>query len=167
MKHGFKVGDADYDIGLSRTADGYCLHLGSEHFAFQLRPAEAGGWILASGSEVDHLAIAVDGDQVHIHLDGETYQLRFEHALQRLAELNESSAADVIRSAMPGNLISLDVAVGDHVKQGQTLLMMESMKMETTIVAPRDGVVAELHVAPGQSFDKDALLLTLEAQPDD
>jgi biotin carboxyl carrier protein len=44
---------------------------------------------------------------------------------------------------------------------------MESMKMETTIAAPRDGVVEAVHFAPGQTFDRDALLLSLEASGED
>ncbi len=171
MKHGFKFKDAEYDVGLSRSGDGYRLHLNGQTWPFTLHPGEEGNWILSSQNGgrtvIDHLAVAVDGDDVHIHLDGETHSLRFEHALERLAQLNEAGAADAIRAAMPGSLISLSVATGDAVKKGQTLLVMESMKMETTIVAPRDGVIAEVLVAAGQTFDKDAVLLSLESQDED
>ena len=166
MKHGFKFKDNEYDIGLSRSADGYRLHHAGQVWPFTLQASEEGGWILASNASgrrvIDHLAVAVDGDEVHIHLDGDTHTLRFEHALERLAQLNEAGAADAIRATMPGSLISLSVAPGDAVKKGQTLLIMESMKMETTIVAPRDGVIAEVLLASGQTFDKDAVLLSLE-----
>lgn len=171
MRHGFKFQDSEYDVGLSRSADGYRLHRDGEQWPFTLQPSEDGGWILgsrAAGAQVlDHLSVAVDGDDVHIHLDGQTYTLRFEHALERLAQLNEAGAADAIRATMPGSLISLAVASGDSVKKGQTLLVMESMKMETTIVAPRDGIIAEVLVDAGQTFDKDAVLLALEPQDSD
>ncbi len=164
MKHGFVIYDDEHDVGLSRAAQGYRLHLNGQVLKFDLQPGEAGDWVLKSGHAIDHLHIAVDGDDVHIHLDGETYQLRFEHALQRLAELADGSAVDSIKASMPGSLISLDVATGDAVKKGQTLLVMESMKMETTIVAPRDGVIADVQVSAGQTFDKDAVLLSLEPE---
>ncbi len=171
MKHGFKFNDNEYDIGLSRSAQGYRLHHDGQAWPFTLQPGEEGGWILGSSAGgrrvIEHLAVAVDGDDVHIHLDGHTHTLRFEHALERLAQLNEAGAADAIRATMPGSLISLAVAAGDAVKKGQTLLVMESMKMETTIVAPRDGVIAEVLVAAGQTFDKDAVLLSLEPQDAD
>jgi biotin carboxyl carrier protein len=51
------------------------------------------------------------------------------------------------------------------VSKGQTLLVMESMKMETTLVAPRDGVVATVRFEKGQTFERDAVLLTLEPAP--
>lgn len=164
MKHGIKLNEDDYDVALSRSLQGYRLHVGERSLPFAMQAAENGGYVLRDTAGAAHLAAAVDGDQIHIHLEGETFTLHFEHALQRLAEINEASTADVIKATMPGSLISLQVTTGDHVKQGQTLLVMESMKMETTIVAPRDGVIAELRVEPGQTFDKDAVLLSLEPE---
>ncbi|MGJ8670363.1 MAG: biotin/lipoyl-containing protein [Oceanococcus sp.] len=166
MKHGLLIYDQEHDLGLSRSADGYRLHHDGEVMDFKLNPRETGGWLLHSGHEIDSLHIAIDGDDVHIHLRGETYQLRFEHALQRLAQSNAGATSDMIKATMPGNLISLEVTAGDTVEKGQTLLVMESMKMETTIVAPRDGLIADVLVAPGQTFDKDAVLLSLQPESD-
>jgi 3-methylcrotonyl-CoA carboxylase alpha subunit len=55
------------------------------------------------------------------------------------------------------------VAVGATVRQGQELLVMEAMKMELALKAPRDGVVADLRVAEGDFVDADAVLVALEA----
>jgi 3-methylcrotonyl-CoA carboxylase alpha subunit len=63
---------------------------------------------------------------------------------------------------MPGSLVAVQIKPGDTVSKGQTLLVMESMKMETTIAAPRDGVVQTVHFDKGQTFDRDALLITLQ-----
>ena len=124
MKHGFLINEDAHDVGLSRAGQGYRLHHDGQVMEFDLHPGEAGGWILQSGHQVAQLQIAVDGDDVHIHLNGETYQLRFEHALQRLAQLSDASATDTIKATMPGSLVSLDVAPGDSVKKGQTLLVL-------------------------------------------
>ncbi len=161
MQHGFKLGETEYDVGLSRAKNGYRLHVNGQTISVNLVAGEEGDLVLTTGAHLDHITLAVDGDDVFIHLDGETYQLQFEHALQRLAEMAEGSAADSVKATMPGSLVSLAVGEGDHVVTGQTILIMESMKMETTITAPRDGVVQTLHVAVGQTFDKDALLVTL------
>ncbi|MGB1581642.1 MAG: acetyl-CoA carboxylase biotin carboxyl carrier protein subunit [Nevskiales bacterium] len=164
MKHGFKLGEAEFDVGLSRSADGYRLHIDGQTINFKLFPGEEGDWVLHTEGAIDHISLAQDGDDVYIHLDGETYQLQFEHALQRLSEMAQGSADDNVKATMPGSLVSLAVAEGDIVKTGQTLLVMESMKMETTIIAPRDGVVESIHFAAGQTFDKDAVLITLQAE---
>lgn len=168
MKHAFQIGEATYDVGLSRAKVGYRLHLDQEdhdiEIPINLIPGEEGDWVLTTGNDVDHISLAVDGDDVFIHLDGETYQVSFQHVLERLAQLSDAAGADAIRATMPGSIVSLDVAEGDHVKQGQTILIMESMKMETTIVAPRDGVVESLQLDVGQTFDKDAVLVVMQAE---
>lgn len=164
MQHGFKLNEAEYDVGLSRAKEGYRLHVNGKTIPVNLIQGPEGDWVLTTDGDVDHITLAVDGDDAYIHLDGETYHLQFEHSLQRLAELSEGSAADSVKATMPGSLVSLAVAEGDHVVTGETILIMESMKMETTIVAPRDGVVETLHIAVGQTFDKDALLVTLQPE---
>jgi 3-methylcrotonyl-CoA carboxylase alpha subunit len=62
---------------------------------------------------------------------------------------------------MPGKVVSFAVKTGDKVKAGQPLAVMEAMKMEHTISAPKDGVVAELLYAPGDQVADGAELLKL------
>ncbi len=62
---------------------------------------------------------------------------------------------------MPGTVIAIAVAEGQQVSSGDPLVVIESMKLETTIKAWRDGIVESIHVSVGRSFDKDAPLLTL------
>jgi 3-methylcrotonyl-CoA carboxylase alpha subunit len=63
---------------------------------------------------------------------------------------------------MPGKVISLLVAAGTAVTKGQPLAVMEAMKMEHTLAAPRDGTVAELLYAVGDQVAEGAELLRLE-----
>jgi 3-methylcrotonyl-CoA carboxylase alpha subunit len=62
---------------------------------------------------------------------------------------------------MPGKVVSFAVKVGDKVKAGQTLAVMEAMKMEHTIAAPKEGEVTELLYAPGDQIAEGAELLKL------
>ena len=64
----------------------------------------------------------------------------------------------VVRSPMPGTVLVVKAAEGDRVHAGQPLLVLEAMKMEHTLVAPIDGVVAELRARPGQAVALDAVL---------
>jgi 3-methylcrotonyl-CoA carboxylase alpha subunit len=77
-----------------------------------------------------------------------------------------TAASGAILAPMPGTVIAVDVAAGDIVKKGQKLLTLEAMKMEHTLVAPFDGVVAELHAAPGGLVQIEALLARIEAVGD-
>ena len=77
--------------------------------------------------------------------------------------LPENRAADTGRltAPMPGKVISFAVKAGDKVSKGQALAVMEAMKMEHTIAAPGDGVVAELMYGPGDQVAEGAELLKL------
>ncbi len=68
-----------------------------------------------------------------------------------------------LTAPMPGKLVSFAVKAGDAVKAGQTLAVMEAMKMEHTIAAPKDGVVAEIMYAPGDQVMDGAELIKLGA----
>ena len=68
-----------------------------------------------------------------------------------------------IVSPMPGKIIAVEVAAGDAVTKGQKLLTLEAMKMEHTLTAPFDGVVAELFAVAGAQVQVEALLVRIEA----
>jgi 3-methylcrotonyl-CoA carboxylase alpha subunit len=68
-----------------------------------------------------------------------------------------------ILSPMPGRIIAVNVAAGDMVTKGQKLLTLEAMKMEHTLTAPFDGVVAELNAEAGAQVQVEALLVRIEA----
>jgi pyruvate carboxylase len=77
-------------------------------------------------------------------------------------------AADIsdplqVGAPIPGLIASIAVSVGQKVAKGDRLLMMEAMKMQTTVYAPVDGVVESLHVALGDTVESKDLLVRLRA----
>ena len=66
-----------------------------------------------------------------------------------------------VNSPLPGSVISVAVKEGQAVKKGDTLLVLESMKMENPIMADCDGTVTKIAVAPGQSVMQDDLLVVI------
>lgn len=62
---------------------------------------------------------------------------------------------------MPGNILDVKVKPGDSVKAGDTLLILEAMKMENEISAPQDGTIASIDVRKGDVVDSGALLCTM------
>jgi 3-methylcrotonyl-CoA carboxylase alpha subunit len=85
-------------------------------------------------------------------------------AIDLLAHAGEDqSEGGRLTAPMPGKVVSFAVQAGDTVSKGQPLAVMEAMKMEHTIAAPQDGVVAELLYAPGDQVAEGAELLKLSA----
>jgi propionyl-CoA carboxylase alpha chain len=66
---------------------------------------------------------------------------------------------DLLRCPMPGLVIDVTVGGGEYVRKGQELFRIESMKMQSSITAPRDGEIAEVLVSPGQTVETDQVLL--------
>jgi 3-methylcrotonyl-CoA carboxylase alpha subunit len=84
--------------------------------------------------------------------------------LDALAHAGEAPAeGGRLTAPMPGKVVSFAVKAGDKVSKGQVLAVMEAMKMEHTIAAPAEGVVAELLYAPGDQVAEGAELLRLSA----
>jgi biotin carboxyl carrier protein len=67
-----------------------------------------------------------------------------------------------LRAVIPGRILSVQVVQGDAVVAGQQLLVIEAMKMQNELRAPRDGVVARVDAAPGRTIEVGELLLALE-----
>ena len=84
-------------------------------------------------------------------------------ALPRFPEPGSAVEKGSLVAPMPGNVIRLGAAVGDAVTAGQPLIWLEAMKMEHTITAPTDGVLAELNVATGQQVEVGAVLARVES----
>jgi len=76
---------------------------------------------------------------------------------------SRAAGANVVRAPMPGTMIEVLVAVGDEVAAGQTLAIMEAMKIEHLLTAPNAGVISAIHTAAGSSVDEDAILIELGA----
>ncbi len=80
--------------------------------------------------------------------------------------VSESAGADVgssrIQAPIPGKVVAVHVAVGDEVEAGQSLVVLDAMKMENELAAERSGTVATVHVAPGDTVDSGTVLVDLE-----
>ena len=114
-------------------------------------PVRAGGWyegerlVVRSAGVTRSYRRARDGETTWIN----NWPLLETEPLS--ARKGRAGASDgAVGSPMPGTVLLLKVAAGDHVKAGQPLLVVEAMKMEHTVVAPIDGAVAELAVHAGQ-----------------
>lgn len=162
MRDAFLIGDAEHEAWLARTGDGaYALHALGRVVPVALALDASGTGLLKVGAATLPVTVAARGDDVFVHLDGAAWRLTHRHPLLRAAAHAHAGADDEIRAPMPGTAVSVAVAPGDRVARGATLMVMESMKLETTITADRDATIAQVHVAAGRTFDRGALLVTL------
>jgi acetyl/propionyl-CoA carboxylase alpha subunit len=101
-----------------------------------------------------------DGNSCTVWLGGRTYRLQratTSHQAETVA-----SASGEIAAVMPGKLLRLEVAVGDTVSEKQTVAIMESMKMESALPAPKAGRVTEIRCQPGQVVDMGQVIMVID-----
>ena len=70
--------------------------------------------------------------------------------------------SNVVTAMLPGTIVKILVEVGEEVKVGQTLLILEAMKMENEVVSPKDGVVKEIKVKEGMRVETGDALVVIE-----
>ncbi|WP_046731614.1 biotin carboxylase N-terminal domain-containing protein [Streptomyces humi] len=97
-------------------------------------------------------------DGTWLGLDGDAWQVRDHDPVAATLDRGAHSGADSLTAPMPGTVTVVKVAVGDEVTAGQSLLVVEAMKMEHVISAPHAGTVAELDVRPGTTVAMDQVL---------
>ncbi|MFT7585402.1 MAG: biotin carboxyl carrier protein, partial [Cellvibrionaceae bacterium] len=76
-------------------------------------------------------------------------------------ELDNDTGMVPTKSPMPGVIVNVLVEVGQMISKGETMVILESMKMENELKATRDGKVFEIKVSAGQTVEKDALLVVV------
>jgi 3-methylcrotonyl-CoA carboxylase alpha subunit len=101
-----------------------------------------------------------ESGQLWLVENAQTYALSPDHA--RGSGHHAAHDGDIL-SPMPGRIIAVDVTTGQSVTKGQKLLTLEAMKMEHSLTAPFDGVVAELNAETGAQVQVEALLARIEA----
>jgi Acetyl/propionyl-CoA carboxylase, alpha subunit len=130
---------------------------------------------------------SVEGSQAEIEVNGKSYSIVLEEELNPLktpilvrkevvskpgenkitakaAPMPPSNkpSANGIKAPLPGSIIRVVANVGDTVKEGDLLLVMESMKMENNILSEKNGVIKTIDVEQGQAVLQDDILMTLE-----
>ncbi|MGM0216874.1 biotin/lipoyl-containing protein [Enterococcus sp. AZ109] len=107
--------------------------------------------------------------QYEITVDGQVYQVSLKEISAQEATAAKTNpvpkpakgSGKEIPAPMAGNILSINVKIGDTVSTGDTLVVLEAMKMENEIVSPIDGVVSEIMVETNQTVESGQLLILL------
>jgi 3-methylcrotonyl-CoA carboxylase alpha subunit len=134
------------------------LALDGRRLSLHIEPTAAGLLIALDGQRA-RLQVYRLGEQVHVFGAGGATQITVIDLLAHAGVAQHEAGR--LTAPMPGKVVSFAVQAGDKVSRGQALAVMEAMKMEHTIAAPADGVVAEILYAPGDQVQEGAELLTL------
>ena len=117
--------------------------------------------------EVPNITVGVDAETAHVDVEGRSMPFTIapppsiEDAVRHAVSVE--SGASVLMAPMPGRVVAVRTASGASVEAGDTLIVIEAMKMEHSVVAPMPGTVTSLHVVEGQQVQRGELLAEIAA----
>jgi len=114
---------------------------------------------------IEVVMLDAEDKKAEIKVNGTRYDLtitdQFDQLLKQLGMDNLASSKVLqVKAPMPGLVLSTLVTVGDEVKKGDSLLVLEAMKMENMIKSPTDGIVKSITVKSGDKVEKNEVLVT-------
>jgi biotin carboxyl carrier protein len=118
------------------------------------------GFLVQAGENRVQMQMAVKGQMAYIHAFDQTFALGIINPVEQAAQ-ESGGSSNAIFAPMPGMVVEIMTLAGNRVVKNQSVMTIESMKILTVLTAPRDGEIVEVHVNPGDSFDKNAVLITL------
>lgn len=134
--------------------------------ALQVEVTQAGeGLSRDESGRIRSFAWAWVGSQLHLWLEGDLFIFQREDVRRQDGSAGDTESGDV-QAPMPGAVLEVLVSEGDRVERNQTVILMESMKMELAITAPRNAVVRRVAVQPGQQVERGMRLLELSVEGD-
>lgn len=104
------------------------------------------------------VVVQVNGNEYAVELKD-----KFDLLLQQMGMHKRAvHSAGSLQAPMPGKVLRVDVKQGQQVKKGESILILEAMKMENAIRAPGDGIVKRIHVKAGDAVEKGCVLVEME-----
>jgi biotin carboxyl carrier protein len=121
--------------------------------------------VIIDGEEVV-IDIEVDGDTYRATIEGRTFEFVIPEAKSSAPRKRGTSGgrkrSGTVSASMPGKVVTVEVGVGDEVEEGQTILILEAMKMQNEVAAPISGTVTVVHCHDGMSVEANVPLVVIE-----
>jgi biotin carboxyl carrier protein len=161
MKTQFEHNSQTYSVDLTASGKNYRAMLNDMLIAVEILRADDGQFDLLIDGKAVGVSVSSDGSKRWVTMGGQTFVLT-KSSGDRKSSSQSGHAAGELVAPMPGQVRAVQVAEGDFVTKGQTLVIVEAMKMEIKVAAPRDGTVKLLKVRQGQTVERDQILVKIE-----
>jgi len=151
-------------VRIEKHGDACTVFLDDREYKVDVKKVEGRYYSLLLGNKAYDLSIDDRGRHVHVGIEGERFTVE---VLNPLAAIDRSLAQEmigrqVLKSVMPGKVAKLLVQEGDAVKEGQGIIVIEAMKMENEMAAPKAGRIIEIKVREGWAVESGAELVVIE-----
>ncbi|MDZ4671670.1 MAG: biotin/lipoyl-containing protein, partial [Phototrophicales bacterium] len=156
----YQHGETMYHLNLENSGDGkHTITINGTVYDIHATPLNDGAWLITWDGGREVVYTAVNGTERFAHADGGTYTLVQPNPQSR--KRKRAGAGDDLTAQMPGKVVDVLVGAGDVVKKGQTLLLLEAMKMEIRVSAPHDGTIKAIFTQKGDVVDRGQRLVEI------
>jgi acetyl/propionyl-CoA carboxylase alpha subunit len=163
MQQRFQSGDEIYSVSIERSGSRGQAVIDGISYDVEILDEQPGQLSILFNGRPTIIHWAVDGEQKWISLEGCTYVL--EKPSPRLVQRQvDTGSGDILRAPMPSQVRLLQASVGDWLEKGQSLMVLEAMKMEIRIQAPHPGRLIRLLVGEGQTVDRNQVLAEMRPE---
>ena len=163
MTYEVSVGERTLSVELRREGERFIVTLdGGEEQAVDIRRSDPAQMSLLVGGRSYSVGLARRPDGWDVDLLGTSHACAVVDPRRKALRLSGAASEGTLSTSMPGKVVRLLVAVGDHVEEGDPVAVVEAMKMENELKAPVSGRVAEIPVAAGEAVDAGAVILRIE-----
>ncbi len=151
----YQIGEVQRTAVVERTGDLFTVRVGDAQFAVAARAGENGRLDLEVDGRRLRAYVVRQGRLRYVAVDGQVFTVRPPDPRRGRSE----RAGGSLEAAMPGRVLDVLVRPGDAVHKGDTLVLLEAMKMELRIAAPADGVVTAVRCTPGAVVERGQVLV--------
>ena len=144
-------------LDLSSNGEIFTVTLGDKTIQGQVLHTEKGKLDLLLDGKRLTAYVSSDNARRWVTVDGQTFVLTKSSGSRKGGQGHQHSAGE-LTAPMPGQVRAVNVSEGDAVTKGQTLMVLEAMKMEIRVQAPQAGTVKKLFVKPGQTVEREQIL---------
>lgn len=168
MKYYVEVEGRTLELEFSQEGDQMLVQIGDQKMPLDLRQVSPPSlYSMLIDNRSYEVAVEARDDQFDVLIGSQMFHLQVQDEwARRLANIQRKNLVETgevaIKAPMPGAVIAVEIAPGDHVKRGQGLVILSAMKMENEIKSPRDGVVKTVDVQPGQTVEQGRTLVVIE-----
>ncbi len=163
MRFSAKVGRQIVEVTIERGNGTYSVEIDGVQYEVDSHKLEADFYSILVGGRSYEVSVEVTRDGYKVrHGAAEQLVTLSDPGRQAREKLADTKGAAAVVSAMPGKVVRVLVSVGDKVEAGQGVMVVEAMKMENEITAPKEGRVSSIAVQPEETVESGAELLVIE-----
>jgi biotin carboxyl carrier protein len=162
MKLGAQIDDHTYEVEIKREGNRVSATVDGREYELEASEPESGVYLLKHENRIFEVYVSPDGV---VNVGGHQLEVKISDPKRLRGTRGDAEHGDgmaEIKTAMPGKIVRILVAEGDEVEKGDGVIVVEAMKMQNEMKAPKAGVVKQIGVREGDTANAGDILATIE-----